>query len=83
MKKQKPSAKQAVWDRVEEILQKACPYIQMHGGDVRLIEIKNGTASLRIDGACVGCALADLTYNKALGTLLKEEIPEIKKVIIV
>jgi Fe-S cluster biogenesis protein NfuA len=80
MKKKKPDTENVMWDKAEEILQKARPYIQMHGGDVRLIEIKNGTVSLKIDGACVNCPLADLTYNKILGTLLTEEIPEIKKV---
>lgn len=69
--------------KIEKILQKVRPYIQMHGGDVILLEAKKGTVKLKIYGACVGCPLADLTYNKMLGTLLKEEIPEIKKVILV
>ena len=52
----------------------------MHGGDVVLLEVKDGVARLKVYGACVGCSLADLTYNKMLGGLLKKEIPEIKKV---
>ncbi len=80
MKKKKTDSENIIWDKAEAILKKARPYIQMHGGDVRLIEIKDGTASLKIDGACINCQLADMTYNRILGTLLKEEIPEIKKV---
>jgi Fe-S cluster biogenesis protein NfuA len=73
----------AMEKKVNKILGKVRPYIQMHGGDVILVEAKKGTVTLKIYGACVGCALADLTYNKMLGTLIKEEIPEIKKVEII
>jgi len=66
--------------KVEEVLTKVRPYIQMHGGDVSLIGIKDGIVTLNISGACVGCSLADLTYNKLIGGLLKEEVPGIKEV---
>ena len=66
--------------RVEDILTKVRPYIQMHGGDVSLIGVKDGIVTLNISGACVGCSLADLTYNKLVGGLLKEEVPGIKEV---
>jgi Fe-S cluster biogenesis protein NfuA len=70
-------------NKVNKILDRVRPYIQMHGGDVILLEAKNGVVKLKIYGACVGCPLADLTYNKTLGTLIKEEIPQIKKVEII
>jgi Fe-S cluster biogenesis protein NfuA len=70
-------------NKVNKILDRVRPYIQMHGGDVIFVEAKNGVVKLKIYGACVGCPLVDLTYNKMLGTLIKEEIPEIKKVIII
>ncbi len=69
--------------KIEKILEKVRPYIKMHGGDVRLVDVKNGIVSLKISGACADCPLADLTYNKMVGTLIKEEVPQVKKVIIV
>jgi Fe-S cluster biogenesis protein NfuA len=66
--------------KVEEVLTKVRPYIQMHGGDVSLVSVKKGIVTLNISGACVGCSLADLTYNKLIGGLLKEEVPGIKEV---
>lgn len=70
-------------NKVNKILDRVRPYIQMHGGDVILLDVKKGNVTLKIYGACVGCPLVDLTYNKMLGTLIKEEIPEIKKVEII
>ena len=80
MEKKNSKKEDIIWRKAEEVLQAVRPYIQMHGGDVRLIEIKKDTVSLKIDGACVDCPLADLTYNKILGTLLTEKVPGIKKV---
>lgn len=68
--------------KIEALLAKVRPYIQMHGGDVMLLSVKKGVVTLKVSGACVGCALADLTYNKMVGGLLKEEVPGVKKVII-
>ncbi len=68
--------------KINNILQKARPYIQMHGGDVSLLSFKKGIVTLQITGACTHCSLADLTYNKMLGTLLKEEVRGVKEVVI-
>lgn len=70
-------------NKVETVLKKIRPYIQMHGGDVQLVEVKAGVVKLKICGACVGCPLADLTYNKTMGALIREEVPQIKKVVII
>jgi len=67
--------------KIELTLNKIRPYIQMHGGDVRLISIKNGTVKLGVYGACTHCALADLTYNKMVGEFLHKEVSGIKDII--
>ena len=63
------------------ILDKVRPYVQMHGGDVQLLRIEEGTAYLKLYGACVGCGLADATYNKTIGPLLMKEVEDIKEVV--
>jgi Fe-S cluster biogenesis protein NfuA len=68
--------------KIEKIIGKVRPFIKMHGGDVSLIDFKDGVVTLQITGACTHCSMADLTYNKMLGELLKEEIPEIKKIVL-
>ena len=66
--------------KVEEILAKIRPYIQMHGGDVSLVGVEKGIVTLNISGACTHCSLADLTYNSLIAGLLKEEVPGVKEV---
>lgn len=67
---------------IRALLEKVRPYIQSHGGDVRLIAVREGTAVLTIEGTCVGCPLAELTYNKVIRKMLIEDVPGITAVTI-
>ena len=68
--------------KVEAVLVKVRPYIQLHGGDVALVGVKDGIVTLNIQGACAHCGMADLTYNNLIAGLLKEEVPGIKGIVI-
>ena len=68
--------------KIQRILEKVRPYIQTHGGDVRLTRVEGSVATLHIDGACTHCPLAELTYNKVIRTLILEDAPEITTVVI-
>lgn len=69
-------------EKVQKIIEKVRPYIQMHGGDVSFVDIKEGIVKLKVTGACVGCSMADITFNEMIGGMLKEEMPEIEDIII-
>ena len=69
-------------ERVRAVLEKVRPYVQSHGGDVWLVSIENSSVTLKIEGSCVGCQLANFTYNRVVKTLLTEEAPEITDVIL-
>jgi Fe-S cluster biogenesis protein NfuA len=68
-------------EQAKTLLDKVRPYIQMHGGDVQLLRIEEGTAYLKVYGACVDCGLASVTYNKTIAPLLIKEVEEIKDVV--
>lgn len=69
-------------EKVQKILDKMRPFVQMHGGDVSLVDITDNVVKIRVTGACVNCSLADLTYRDMFGGILKEEVPEVKDIII-
>ena len=69
-------------ERVEEIINKLRPYIQMDGGDVEYVKVEDGYVYVRVSGACVGCFLIDQTITGGIEQYLKEEIPEIKGVLV-
>jgi len=68
-------------EKVEAVLEKIRPMLQRDGGDVELVEVEDGTVKVRLKGACGGCPMATLTLSRGIEEKLKEEIPEVKKVI--
>ncbi len=71
-------------EKVEEILGMVRPMLLRDGGDVELISVDDdGTVSVKLKGACDGCAMASMTLKMGIEKILKEEIPEVKEVIAV
>lgn len=70
-------------DKVEEVLNKLRPSLRLHGGDVELVEVNDGVVTVRLTGACGGCAMATLTLKMGIERVLKQEIPEVKEVVAV
>jgi Fe-S cluster biogenesis protein NfuA len=68
-------------EKVEAVLNKIRPSLQRDGGDVELVEVSNGTVKVKLTGACVGCPMSTLTLQMGIERILKQEIPEIKKVV--
>ncbi len=64
---------------VENMLEKAKVWIQQDGGDVTLIDIKDGTVYVQLQGACVGCGSAGTTIKFGIEKEMRTMIhPEIK-----
>jgi len=70
-------------EKVEQILAKIKPSLQADGGDVELVSIENGIVNVRLQGACHGCPMSQLTLKMGIERQLKQEIPEIKAVVAV
>lgn len=69
--------------KIQKIIEKMRPYVNMHGGDVSLVSIESSVVKLKVTGACANCHLSQMTYNEMLGGMIKEEIPEIKEIVII
>jgi len=67
-------------EKVEAVLNRIRPQLARDGGNVELVEVKEGTIKLRLTGACVGCPMSTLTLKMGIERILRQEIPEIKKV---
>ncbi len=69
--------------KINEILDSLRIYINQDGGDVEFIKYEDQKVFIKVKGACVDCYAIDFTYKEGLETILQEEIPEIKEVVIV
>ncbi len=70
-------------DKVEAALAKIKPALQVHGGDVELVDVNEGVVKLKLKGACAGCPMATMTLKMGIARVLKEQVPEVKEVIAV
>lgn len=68
-------------DRVIGILGRIRPMLNMDGGDVELVEVRNQEVYLRLKGACDGCPSAFFTLRMGIERALRSEIPEIQRVV--
>lgn len=71
----------AIQEQVEQVLSQVRPALQAHGGDVELVEITpENVVRVRLQGACKGCPMSQMTMTMGIEAALKEEIPEVESV---
>ena len=69
---------EAVQSVIEESIN---PALAMHGGFVELVAVDDGVVSMKMAGGCQGCGAAQMTMAQGIELLLRDEIPEVKKIV--
>ena len=68
-------------EKVEAALNKIRPMLQADGGDVELVEVgEDGLVKVRLQGACAGCPMSQMTIKNGVEKILKEHVPEVSSV---
>ena len=69
-------------DRVAAVLDGLRPMVQSDGGDIELVEVdEDGVVRVRLHGACIGCPSATMTLTMGIERTLRDQIPEVTRVI--
>mgnify|MGYP000597074977 CR=1 FL=1 len=68
-------------DQIESVLKKIRPSLQADGGDVELVDVKDGVVSLKLKGACAGCPMSTMTLKNSIERILKQEVSGVKEVV--
>ena len=71
-----------MYRKVDEVLDRIRPYVQMDGGHVELVNVdeKEGIVYIRFQGSCQGCPSSAMTLQMGIENEVKSAIPEIKQV---
>jgi Fe-S cluster biogenesis protein NfuA len=67
-------------EKVEAVLKDIRPMLQQDGGDVELVEIQGGVVKVRLQGACAGCPMSQMTLRNGIERVLKERVPGVTAV---
>lgn len=67
---------------VEKALEEIRPFLQSDGGDISLISIdNNNSVKVKLEGACVGCSVNQMTLKSGVEMTIKKYAPQIEEVI--
>jgi Fe-S cluster biogenesis protein NfuA len=67
---------------VERALEEIRPFLQSDGGDISLISIDNdNSVKVKLEGACVGCSVNQMTLKSGVEMTIKKYAPQIEEVI--
>ena len=63
--------------------EKVAPSVAAHNGAIGFIDFASdtGVATLKLSGACSGCAMSKLTLQQGVERLLKHYVPEVKSIV--
>jgi Fe-S cluster biogenesis protein NfuA len=64
-------------ERVRQALQEVRPYLRSHGGNVELVEVRDGTVRLRLQGSCHHCPSSAITMKQTVEEAVYGKVPEV------
>ena len=74
-----PFSDEELLNPVKIVLDKMRPMLIADGGNITLLEIKEGKVYVRLEGACKGCPSSAITLKNGIERALRDEIhPEIE-----
>lgn len=67
---------------IEKALDEIRPFLQSDGGDISLVSIDNeNSVKVKLEGACVGCSVNQMTLKSGVEMTIKKYAPQIEEVI--
>ena len=67
---------------IQELLEgQVNPAVAAHGGRISLVDVKDDTAYIRLEGGCQGCGMADVTLKQGVATEIQRVAPAIINVL--
>ncbi|MBW1675082.1 MAG: NifU family protein [Deltaproteobacteria bacterium] len=67
-------------ESVQAVIDKIRPMLQGDGGDVELVAVEGGVVKVRLQGACGGCPMSQMTLKNGIEKYMKKEVPEVDRV---
>ena len=67
-------------ERVERVLNRIRPAIRLDGGDIELVDVRDGVVTLKLLGSCSACASSMEAVQRGIERAIRAEVPEIDRV---
>ncbi|MEZ5125559.1 MAG: NifU family protein [Thermoleophilia bacterium] len=67
-------------EQVQKALDDIRPALQADGGDIEFVDFVDGIVSVRLQGACAGCPMSQMTLTNGVERHLKNVVPGVEGV---
>ncbi|MDY6954470.1 MAG: NifU family protein [Thermodesulfobacteriota bacterium] len=67
-------------EAVQAVIDKIRPMLQADGGDVELVAVDDSVVKVRLQGACKGCPMSQVTLKNGIEKYIKKEVPQVDRV---
>ena len=73
---------EAMVSQVEAALARVRPYIESHGGQLKVLSVEGGLVHLEMGGSCHGCAGSTITLQRGVEQALREGFPGFEEIVV-
>lgn len=67
---------------VEAALARVQPYVESHGGTLKVLDVEGGIVHVEMGGACRGCAGSQITLQRGVKKALEENFPGFEDLVV-
>jgi Fe-S cluster biogenesis protein NfuA len=67
-------------EQVQKALDDIRPALQADGGDIEFVDVVDGVVQVRLQGACAGCPMSQMTLTNGVERHLKNIVPGVERV---
>ncbi len=68
-------------EKVLKALEKVKMMLAADGGSAELVDVTaDGVVKIKLTGACGGCPMSSMTLKMGIERIIKQEVPEVKRV---
>jgi Fe-S cluster biogenesis protein NfuA len=71
---------QELKEQVEAALERIRNALRVEGGDVELVDIKDGVVKVKLQGSCAGCPFSQMTLKNFIEKELRKDISGVTSV---
>ena len=71
---------QELKEQVEAALERIRNALRVEGGDVELVDIKDGLVKVKLQGSCAGCPFSQMTLKNFIEKELRKDVSGVSSV---
>ena len=67
-------------EKVLEVINDLRPFLMNDGGNIEFVKIEDDIVYIRLQGACVGCPMQDITLKEGIEKEINDKVTNVKEV---